>query len=232
MRPSSARIVACPHCDAWLRCQVIEFDQRQGADVWSDMRVEHDFWLTPCEIVACPACNAPFRRSGAFTVGELPSSFDELDFRMAGEGWRFLPRFGKAKELAQLERYLAAPTIECLSPAQIAATLADKSRLTPADEIDLRTQQWRNHNDLRRNEVTPAWQSVVSEFERNILRLITLMPRHDALSNLLLAEIHRELGDFHIAMQQLSLVQGQFGHEKAAMMGWIVEGSTEPQQFH
>lgn len=231
MRPGSTKVVACTHCRAWLRCQALDLAVRQSAEVWSDLRVRHAFWSTPVDIVACPVCRELFRRRDAVEVGVLPSSIEALDFKV-NDGWRLLPRFGKARELAQLERFMAAPLAEELPADLVETALASMAEGAPDDEMDLRLQQWRHHNDLRRAEPGREWLRIEPLFLINAQRLLSLLVIGGELQQLLAAEINRELGQFHTAMQCLSRVQKGYGHQKVALMSWIVEGRTELQVYY
>lgn len=226
MRPGSARVLACPHCQTWQRCQALDFSHRQQVEVWSDLRVVHGFWHTPAEVVACGSCGSLFRKGDAEPVGLLPSSVDELDFRMK-DGWRFLPRFGKARELALLERYLAAPTIVPLDLQAVEAALKLSHAGHPEDEIDLRLQLWRLHNDTRRRHQGASWRRLEAAFHHNLDRLLSLLATGNEYHNLLAAEIYRELGQFAAALQRLARVQSQFGHEKVALMNWALAERSE-----
>ncbi|HEY9104447.1 hypothetical protein [Chitinimonas sp.] len=226
MRPGSARVLACPHCQAWQRCQALDFSYRQQVEVWSDLRVVHAFWHTPAEVVACGACGSLFRKADAERVGRLPSSVDELDFRMK-DGWRLLPRFGKARELALLERYLAVPTILPLDLAAVEAALRLSHAGHPEDEIDLRLQLWRLHNDTRRRHQGASWRRLEGDFHDNLGRLLSLLATGDEFLDLLAAEIYRELGQFPAALQRLARVQTLYGHEKVALMNWSLAARRE-----
>ncbi|WP_269532596.1 hypothetical protein [Chitinimonas sp. BJYL2] len=228
MRPGAANVLVCPHCRQWLRCQAIDLHNRFDAEVWSDLRVVDTFWHTPADMVACTNCHQPFLRSQAERAGVLPSSIDELDFRIEDDGWHLLPRFGKSRELALLERYLSAPVLTLLSLEAVEAALP----AARADaEIDLRLQCLRHHNDVRRHGHGEPWERLAPRFHANTERLLAILSPHDEFHQLMAAEILREYGEFHAAMQRLSCVQHVHGHEKAALMGWIIERRTELMPF-
>ncbi|GAB3258567.1 hypothetical protein [Chitinimonas naiadis] len=226
MRPGSARVLACPYCLHWQRCQALDTSHRRHVEVWSDLRVRHGFWHTPAEVVGCGQCGQLFRKSEAERVGVQPSSVEELDFRMK-DGWRLLPRFGKARELALLERYLLAPVVATLDEDAVQAALQAGNAGHPDDEIDLRQRLWRLHNDTRRRHQGASWRRAEPQFHQNLSRHLSLLATGNELYDLLAAEIYRELGQFHAAMQRLARVQINIGHEKVALMNWILEGRTE-----
>lgn len=220
MRPGAAQILACPYCKTWLRSQAIELAQRAGITVWSDLRVDHAFWQSPARLARCAGCGHAFDRFQAEQVGVLPSSIEALERGSGWRPWRWSLR-NEARLMAQFE---AAPLAEPLSELGIELALADAGA---GDAIDLRIQLWRHHNDRRRGRDTQAFAAVEAQWRDNQHALLDLLDSQDELHSLLMAEIHRQRGDFHRAMCCLSGVRKRFGREKAAMMGWVVEGRSE-----
>jgi hypothetical protein len=228
MRPAACRILACPHCQTWLRCQSIELNQRLGVTVWSDLRVDHSFWQCPAQLAQCRGCGKAFRKNQAKIVGTLPSSHESLAASRACSGWSLI-RWGTS-EKQLIAKFEAAPVAAPLSEADAEAALAYAAG--DEDETDLRLQLWRHHNDRRRGMADAGFREVESRWRDNQDRLLGLLRDDDELHQLLAAEIHRQRAEFHQAMGNLSRVRQQYGREKAALMGWIVEGRSELQVFY
>jgi hypothetical protein len=228
MRPGACRILACPHCNTWLRSQCLELEQRLGVTVWSDLRVDHGFWQSPVHLVQCHSCGQMFRKAEAEQVGMLPSSHETAGVDRTSNGWQPWP-WRRNQETALMARFEAAPLTVSLSESATEAALAEAGR---DDEADLRLQLWRHHNDRLRGRVGGAFAEIEQEWRDNQDRLLDVLDDDNELHQLLAAEIHRQRTDFPRAMGRLSRVRQRFGREKAALMGWIVEGRSDLQVFY
>jgi len=226
MRPGAARVLACPKCGRWLRCQALDLTRRLGTTVWSDLRVEDGFWQTPSRLAACPHCAIVLCKETAEYIGVLPSSAEELSCSSPhSAGWRRLFAWRDTNDL--IEQFRSAPPVAPLTAEAVELALAGSSE---RDEVELRLQLWRLHNDVRRN--TGNGHAVPDAYRGNVLRLLTLIRPVDEYHCLLAAELHRQLGHFHAAMAQLSYIRESFGREKAAMLEWVIENNSDLHIYH
>jgi hypothetical protein len=115
------------------------------------------------------------------------------------------------------------PQARCLTEEEYYAALDAKIAGTLERETELRMEAWWRSNDAFRGDTEEQAIKPVLQAARdaNMLRLLVMIEEHDDHdSGLMRAELHRELGEFDLAIaesQQVLATEPESGYREAAL---------------
>lgn len=178
MIPGPDRIIACPHCGFLARQHTLLSGNTFGAIFWTDGKMLAPMLPEFPEITRCAQCAHLYWIEDASVIGE--------------------ERYG---EPIPAEWKHAQP-VRALTQGEFREAIQMGLGTNAERECYLRLHYWWARNDpLREEETTPAPPDY-SDWEReNFARLQELLDRDAPGERLMLAEIHREIGDFDTALQ-------------------------------
>jgi hypothetical protein len=219
MTPGPDHVLACPHCGALSRRRTIASGNTFGARFWTDGFMDAPMMPRFPAFTRCHACDRFFWFREAEKIGE----FDRYRHnpRQGKSEWAKLPA---ASEPDEFDHYDA-----------LEAGLAD----TTIEEINLRTEAWWASNHMFRDQPDPPSLPETTKAARhaNMIRLIVLIETSDALADRIMrAELHRELGEFDVALTEISAAFGpdaDAGFREAALkiQALAQHGERQVSQF-
>lgn len=203
MMPGPDEILECPACRAPVAQPTLLSGNTFGATYYTDGYMHAPMLPQLAMLVRCPACAAPFVRTLARVLGEL----DRWGADLRGEeghppdpSWRRARRLASAQP-GDYERILASGEFE------------------RELELALRLEAWHVGNHARRPTAGRETAAPLTAAEAASLRgLMRLLDAGDAEHRVMLAEAHRELGEFDAA---LAALEGEFPEELALAVGRI-----------
>lgn len=159
------------------------------ADFFTDGYIDGPMYDPGSALVGCPHCEVFAWRD---TFEYVPSESD----------------VDSSEDLADNGLPWARPVTGVVYQAAVDASLAR----APDEEIYLRKQTWWHGNNRRR--LSYGNPKPLTEIEqRNLLRLLELIPSVEADDRILRAEVSRELGDFDACLGELAGIDSEgYGH--------------------
>ncbi|MCX7840756.1 MAG: hypothetical protein N2559_15080 [Anaerolineae bacterium] len=178
MIPGPDEIIACPHCGSLARRHTLLSGNTFGAHFWTDGKMLAPMLPEFPAITRCAQCVQLYWVEDAQVVGE------EQYGEPIPEEWK---RAQAVRELTRDEFREALQT-----------GLGNNAER----ELHLRVHYWWACNDPLREAETAPIPPDYSDWEReNFARLLELLDAHAPGERLMMAEIHRETGNFDAALQ-------------------------------
>jgi hypothetical protein len=178
MLPGPDEIIACPHCGFLARQHTLLSGNTFGAIFWTDGKMLAPMLPEFPAITRCARCTRVYWIEDAQVIGE------ERDGETVPEEWKH----------AQVVRTL---TLDEFREAIQMGLGTNTER-----ECYLRLHYWWARNDPLREETTTRIPHNYSDWEReNFARLQELLDIHNPSERLMIAEMHREMGNFDAALQ-------------------------------
>jgi hypothetical protein len=205
MLPGPDQIFECPSCGAPVAQPTISSGNTIGATYYTDGWMDAPMLPQPALLVRCPGCAAPFvgalaRRLGAYDRYGANLFPGEADDDPPDPSWR------RARRVA-------------LAPLVDYAAMLTARRFERGLELALRLEAWHVGNHARRGPPAGANDSALTAAEvANLRGLMRLLDAEDAEHRVMLAEGHRELGEFDRA---LAVLAGESPEELALAAGRI-----------
>ncbi len=177
-------VVSCPHCGYLEEYLTLISGNTFNSIVWSDGKMYADMMIFLKEVVACHNCREAYWLQEAKEVGRHEPYQKDPEH----------PEYDKAAEVEE-------PDV-----AGYYRAIEKGMATTSEQEITLRWLAWRKLNDPARSFVDhPIAEPVVfSALDiANLERLAEILDPNDQADRVLIAEIHRELCHFDLAVRLL-----------------------------
>ena len=202
--------VSCPSCGAKARYRTSLSGNTFGASYWTDGKRVAPMLAELPEFVRCGACATCYRLRDA--IGDD----DDLIHDKVGEAAHI-------------------PYIEGADESDMLAALTAEQETSGETERQLRILAWWMSNDPYRvsDSIPVAGSSGLTEARRgNLKALLPLLNEYDDNDMIMRAEIHRQLGDFTAALQQLEeIADERFAAVVRQLRELCEAGNTRVQQL-
>lgn len=183
MIPGPDEIIVCPNCNEFEKYMTLMSGNTIGIRQWTDMKQIAPMLPLPPEFVKCNQCSECYWLSEAKRVGT--SGFLGFASSDARPEWKYA-------------RYVREPD-------EIDYYMAIEKRLAKNkdDEKKLRILAWWRRNDPYREEEEKSISDESGRWRENLETLKSMVNEESDQDQLMKAEIHRELGEFEVAIQIL-----------------------------
>lgn len=206
MLPGPDEILECPACRAPVAQPTLSSGNTFGATYYTDGYMDAPMLPQPALLVRCPRCAAPFVRPLAIRLGEYDRFGTNLFAEEDAAAGAPDPSWRRARRLAEAQ------------PGDYARILAS-GQFERELELALRVECWHVGNHARRRLPAAEPCPALSRAEAvNLRALAALLDTANPEQRLMLAELHRELGEFDAALAALA---GEFPQELSLAVGRI-----------
>lgn len=189
MVPGPDQIIACPKCNGLAKYMTLMSGNTFGACVWTDGKQFAPMLPHPPAVVKCLHCGECYWLNKAKEVGSV-------------EPWSGKDQSGDPAWTAAME--LQEPTEEEYYQALEKGLATDREQ-----ERDVRILAWRRRNDAFRYDSADQADGATSASaacRRNLDALRGLLNAFYQNDMVMIAEIHRELGEFDAALKVLETI--------------------------
>jgi hypothetical protein len=218
MMPGPDVILACPRCEAPVRLPTMATIHLGLGRHWTDGKGRDSLAPETPRVARCPRCDRCHWLRDAVVVDEI-APWDDTGWRHVRREvrWAGTPRL---REPTDEEYYVA------LDAGELAAD--------PATERGVRLLAWWKRNEPFRygSDAHGDGTAASAGCRRNLEALVALLDEANDEERLLIAEVHRELGEFADAKRLTgSLVAGPAAAVARRLEAWCDAGNRRVQEL-